>query len=427
MRILPFSTIRKFILGVAFIVLIGGIGYRLGERRVTVSVTPQNKVIVNQEPPGQLSVDFSLFWDVWQRLFRYYFDAAKLDKQKMVWGAITGMVSALDDPYTTFLPPKENKDFKEDLGGAFEGIGAQLGLKDGHVIVVAPLKGTPAEKAGIRPGDWIIKVNDEETIGWSLPQAVAKIRGPQGSQVTLQILHDTDQKPLDLTITRDTITVPSVEVWEKTIPEISEIQGLDNFSSLAGQSGKIAYLRLSRFGDHTNDEWDRAVREVLSYQEKNGLLKGLIFDLRNNPGGYLEGSVFVASEFLKSGIVVSQKNSDGSKEDYTVNRKGKLLDIPTIVLINKGSASASEIVAGALRDQKRAQIVGDTSFGKGSVQTPQELAGGASVHITTGKWFTPNGDTIDKTGIKPDFEVKLDVFEASRDAQLAKAIELLLK
>ena len=172
------------------------------------------------------------------------------------------------------------------------------------------------------------------------------------------------------------------------------------------------------------------MREVLSYQEKNGSLKGLIFDLRNNPGGYLEGSVFVASEFLKDGIVVSQKNSDGSKEDYTVNRKGKLLDIPTVVLINKGSASASEIVAGALRDQKRAQIVGDTSFGKGSVQTPQELTGGASVHITTGKWFTPNGDTIDKTGIKPDFEVKLDPpagGEASRDAQLAKAIELLLQ
>lgn len=424
---LPFSTIRKFILGIAFVILIGGIGYRLGERRVSVSVTPQNKVVVNQEPPGQLSIDFSLFWDVWQRLFRYYFDAGSLDKQKMVWGAITGMVSALDDPYTTFLPPKENKEFKDDLGGAFEGIGAQLGLKDSHVIVVAPLKGTPAEKAGIRPGDWIIKVNDEETVGWTLPQAVAKIRGPKGSTVALQILHETDQKPLDLTITRDTITVPSVEVWEKTIPEISEIQGLDNFARLAQQPGKIAYLRLSRFGDHTNDEWDKAVREVVTYEQNNGTLKGLIFDLRNNPGGYLEGSVFVASEFLESGIVVSQKNSDGTKEDYSVNRKGKLLTISTVVLINKGSASASEIVAGALRDYKRAEIVGETSFGKGSVQTPQELTGGAGIHITTGKWFTPNGDTIDKTGIKPDFEIKEEAYEASRDAQLAKAIELLLK
>ncbi len=424
---LPFSTIRKFVLGIAFIVLIGGIGYRLGERRVSVSVSPQNKVVVNQSPPGQLSIDFSLFWDVWQRLFRYYFDAGSLDKQKMVWGAITGMVSALDDPYTTFLPPKENKDFKEDLGGAFEGIGAQLGLKDGRVIVVAPLKGTPAEKAGIRPSDWIIKVNDEETVGWTLPQAVAKIRGPKGSTVTLQILHEADQKPLDLAIIRDTITVPSVEVWEKTIPEITEIQGLDTFLELAKQPGKIAYLRLSRFGDHTNDEWDKAVREILSYEKDNGSLKGLIFDLRNNPGGYLEGSVFVASEFLKSGVVVSQKNSDGSKEDYTVNRKGKLLDIPIVVLINKGSASASEIVAGALRDYKRAYIVGETSFGKGSVQTPQELTGGAGLHITTGKWFTPNDDTIDKTGIKPDFEVVMKDYEASGDAQLAKAIELLLK
>ena len=166
---------------------------------------------------------------------------------------------------------------------------------------------------------------------------------------------------------------------------------------------------------------------VLSAQQKNGSIRGLVFDLRNNPGGYLDGSVFIASEFLRSGEVVSQVNSDESRQDYQVNRKGKLYDIPMVVLVNKGSASAAEIVAGALRDHKRATIVGETTFGKGSVQTPQELTGGAGLHITTGKWFTPNGSSINKEGISPDIEVKLEVYEASSDAQLAKAIELLLQ
>ncbi|MBI4064847.1 S41 family peptidase [Candidatus Gottesmanbacteria bacterium] len=426
MRALPFSSIRKYVIIAAFLLLAGGIGYTLGQRNIRVSVL-ESKVVVQRDPPAGTSVDFSLFWDVWGRLFRYYIDKSSLDSQKMVWGAITGMVGALGDPYTAFLPPKENKEFKEDLGGEFEGIGAQLGMKDNRIIVIAPLKGTPADKAGIRPSDWIVKVNDEETNGWNVPQAVTKIRGPHGTKVTLTILHEHDQKPIEIAIVRDTILVPSVESWQKSINAITEISNASEAASFRSNTEKIAYLRLSRFGDHTNEDWNKAVSDLLTAQKTNGNLKGLVFDLRNNPGGYLEGSVFIASEFLGSGIVVSQVNSDGSKQEYAVNRKGKLLDIPLVVLVNKGSASAAEIVAGALRNHKRAKLVGESTFGKGSVQTPQELSGGAGLHITTGKWLTPNGDFIQKQGIKPDVEISLDVYEASSDGQLAKAIELLLQ
>lgn len=428
MKALPFSKLRKYVIIFALLVLAGGIGYRLGERGVKLQLTPDKRVVINEEPPSTVSVDFSLFWDVWQRLFRFYIDRASLDTQKMVWGAITGMVSSLDDPYTAFLPPKENREFKEDLGGEFDGIGAQLGLKDGRVIVIAPLKGTPAEKAGILAGDYILKVNDEDTAGWTVPQAVTKIRGARGTEVKLEILHEKAQKPVELAIRRDTITVPSVEWWAKKPSEISEISGVTNVQSLLNRPEKVVYLRLSRFGDRTNDDWNKTISEILTAARTNGTLKGLILDLRNNPGGYLDGSVFIASEFLEKGIVVSQVNSDGSKEEFSVNRKGKLLTMPLIILVNKGSASASEIVAGALKDYKRAALVGEVTFGKGSVQTPQELSGGAGLHITTGKWLLPQGASISRVGVKPDIEVELDdANNASMDAQLAKAVELLLK
>jgi len=393
MKTLPFSKIRNVILILAFLVLTGGIGYRLGETRTRVGLSPDKRVVINQETPPTANVDFAIFWDVWQRLLRYYIDRASIDSQKMVWGAVSGMVNSLGDPYTSFLPPKENKDFKEDLGGAFEGIGAQLGMKEGRVMVVAPLKDNPAEKAGIRAGDLILQVNDEDTAGWNVQQAVTKIRGAKGTKVS----------------------------------EITEISGLAEFATMSQKDAKVAYLRLSRFGDRTNGEWENAVSDMLAAQRANGKLKGMIFDLRNNPGGYLEGAVFIASEFLEKGTVVSQVNSDGTKEEYPVVRRGRLLDIPVIVLINKGSASAAEIVAGALRDFKRATVVGEISFGKGSVQTPFDLSQGAGLHITTGKWLLPKGDSIHKTGVKPDVEVTWeDVANATADAQLAKAVELLL-
>lgn len=425
MTSLPFSKIRSYVVIAALLLLAGGIGYSLGERRTNIGISPDKQIILNQTPPQSASVDFSLFWDVWQRLFRYYIDAAHIDSKKLVEGAITGMVNSLGDPYTTFLPPKENVAFKEDLGGAFEGIGAQLGTKDNHIIVQSPLKGTPAEKAGIKAGDWIIKVNSEDTSGWTIPQAVDKIRGPKGTKVTLNILHTNAQRPTDIVVERGTITVPSVVSWVKRVSEIAEIQAY--LPKGISQNDRIGYIELSRFGDNSNEEWTKAVDTLLSDEKKNGPVKGVVFDLRNNPGGYLEGAVFIASEFIKSGTVVSQANSDGSKQDYAVSRVGRLLTVPVIVLVNQGSASASEIVAGALKDYGRAKLVGEKTFGKGSVQTPQELKGGASLHVTTGKWLLPKGAWIHKIGIEPDVKVSSEQVEATADAQLAKAVELLLK
>lgn len=423
MKLMPFSKVRNVILILAIVILSGGIGYRLGERKTSVTLAPDKRVIINQAPPASVAVDFSLFWDVWQRLLRSYIDRATIDPQKMVWGAITGMVNSLGDPYTAYLPPQDNKNFKEDLGGTFDGIGAHLGMKDNHVIIVAPLKGNPAEKAGILAGDYILKVDDEDTTGWSIAQAVNKIRGPSGTKVKLTILHLKNTKPTDITIVRSSINVPSVDSWIRTAADIKEISGIDSIQKFTDDSGKIAYLHLSRFGDNSNAQWDAAVRDLLAA----GQVKGLIFDLRNNPGGYLDGSVYIASEFLAKGIVVSQVNSDGSKQNYPVDRRGKLLDIPLVILVNKGSASAAEIVSGALRDYKRGIVVGETTFGKGTVQTPEDLPDGSSVHITTGRWLLPNGDSISQKGVVPDVLVPWDETDATADAQLAKAVELLLK
>lgn len=423
MKTLTPGKFRLTIVIIILCILAGGIGYQLGERHTSVGISPDKRVILNQTPPQSVNVDFSEFWNVWSLVSRDYIDRATIDPQKMVWGAISGMVQSLGDPFTTYLPPQDNKNFKDELGGSFDGIGAELGLKDGHIVVIAPLKGNPAEKAGIRAGDYILKVDGADTSNWTVDQAVNKIRGQGGTTVKLNILHQGDGAPVDISIVRATITVPSVTSWVKTPGQITEISGVPNAAALAAKNGRIAYIQLSRFGDTSNSEWDKAVADILAA----GPVSGLIFDLRNNPGGYLDGAVYISSEFIKSGTVVSQVNSDGTKQDYPVVRQGRFLDIPVVVLINKGSASAAEITAGALRDFKRATIVGETSFGKGSVQTPEDLPDGSSVHITTGRWLLPSGTSISQKGITPDIAVTWDGLNATADSQLARAVELLLK
>jgi carboxyl-terminal processing protease len=406
------STVRKLALLVALLLITGNIGYRLGQQNTSVAISPGKQLIINSSPPPSREVDFSLFWDVWNRLEQKYLDKSKLVSQKMVDGAISGMVNALGDPYTVYLPPKENGDFKQELNGSFEGIGAQLGAKDEKIVVITPLKDHPAEKAGIKAGDWILKVNDEDTLGWSVPEAVNKIRGPKGSAVKLQILHDGDKTPIDISVLRDKIIVKSVELERK------------HAQNCTTNCAEVAYLKLSRFGDQTNDEWNQVVSALKQQINSAAGPKGLVLDVRNNPGGYLQGAIYIASEFIKSGVVVAQENSDTSKETYSVMRLGGLLDIPMTVLINKGSASAAEILAGALKDHKRATIIGETSFGKGTVQTPEDLPGGAGIHITTARWILPNGDWIHGKGIKPDIEVKNATDSA--DTQLERAIQQLL-
>jgi len=346
------------------------------------------------------NLDFSLFWDVWQRLEKFYLNKKDLDAQNMYWGAIKGMVESLGDPYTIFLPPSDNKQAKEDLSGEFEGVGIQLGYKDSQLVVVAPLKGTPAYAAGVKAGDLILKIDDKETVGVTLPEAVKLIRGPKGTKVKLTLLHEGEKETYEAMIIRDKITVPSVEL---------------EFVN------DVAHLKLTRFGDKTGEEWERAVGEILS---KNGV-RGVVLDLRDNPGGYLSGAIFIASEFLDKGVVVQQEGASGVKETFSVNRQGKLTEIKLVVLVNEGSASASEIVAGALQDYDRAKIVGQKTFGKGTIQEAQELDGGAGLHVTTARWLLPKGRSIDKEGIKPDVEVKDDP-KTEVDEQIEKAKELLI-
>ena len=415
--------IRTVILIIAFSLLSGGGGYWLGTHEVDVSwegYSPQASV-VNTTAPENRDVDFSLFWDVWDRLEQNYIDDEKIDPEKMVYGAIKGMTASLGDPYTVFLPPEDNEKAREDLQGEFDGIGAQLGMKDERIVVIAPLKGMPAEKAGIKAGDFIIQVNGEDTYGWTVPEAVEKIRGPKGEKVTLSVFRDGLEAPVDIEVIRDTIEVPTVETeYADTIAQGTPEQEPANFKD------GVAIIRLHQFGEQTNHQWDVAVNEIIKTCNAGTVAcEGVILDVRNNPGGFLDGSVYVASEFLKDGLVVTQEHSSGQSLEYTVNRKGRLLTQPLAVLINRGSASASEIVAGALKVRGRATIVGETSFGKGSVQERIELPHDAGLHVTTAKWILPDGSWINEVGVSPDIEVVDDPTTADVDEQLDKAIEVL--
>lgn len=390
------------------------LGWQLGHKDVQVSWQSFKPTVslINKAPPKNISVDFKLFWDTWDLLSRQYIDKAALDPQKMFYGAISGMVASLGDPYTVFLPPEAQKSTKEDLGGSFEGVGIELGFnKDKRLSVIAPLSGTPADKAGIKPGDLIVKINDKDTTGMSLPDAVKLIRGQKGTTVKLTIFRENDGiEPKDYNLNRDTIIVKSVEVTYK--------------NTASGK--KVAVIKLSRFGERTNDEWNKVVSDIISQNAQ-----GLVLDVRNNPGGFLESAVFIGSEFLDGGAVVLQENNKGVKTPFKVARVGKLLKYPLEVLINKGSASASEIVAGAIQDRKRGKLIGEKSFGKGTIQEAQDLDAGTGIHITVAKWLTPNGRWVNQLqGLDPDVVVespKIDVNtpDSKIDPQLDKAIELL--
>ncbi|MBI2597239.1 S41 family peptidase [Candidatus Daviesbacteria bacterium] len=392
------------------------LGWQVGHREVQIKWEKYKPSvsIESKDVPKNINIDFKLFWDTWDLLSRTYIDKKALDPNKLFYGAISGMVQALGDPYTVFLPPEQQKSTKEELNGSFEGVGIQLGFhennasdgsKDKRLVVIAPLDGTPAKKAGIKPQDMIVKIDDKDTTGMSLPEAVKLIRGPRGSKVTLTIFREDETDNRTFTLTRDTIVVKSVEVEFKR-----------------AKSGKeIAHIKLSRFGEKTSDEWDQVVTEIIN---KNPA--GAVLDVRNNPGGYLEGAVFIASEFLEGGDVVLQENNEGEQVPFKVNRAGKLIRLPMKVLINKGSASASEIVAGALQDRKRAQLIGEKSFGKGTIQEAQDLSGGAGIHITVAKWLTPFGKWVNDTqGLDPDVKIEMDKEDKEKDPQLEKALELL--
>ncbi len=412
------KKITNFLLIISVAIFLFGSGYRIGEYRANqTKIIGTSYNIINTSSENEKTkvknIDFSLFWEVWNSIEKKYVDKKKIDPTKMFYGAIKGMVASVEDPYTFFLTPEENKQSKDDLGGKFEGIGAQLGLKDNRIIIVAPLKNSPAEKAGIRAGDVITKVNGKSTKDWTLTQAVNKIRGEKGSKVKLTL--ERNDKEFTVNITRDQINVSSIELSYET-----------------KNGKKIAILKLNQFGENTNEEWNKAVNEIKTLWDKKQV-DGMILDLRDNPGGYLDGSVYLASEFLPLGkVVVRQESTTIDNKTYYIVRNGLLKDIPLVVLINEGSASASEILSGALRDYKRAKLVGQKTFGKGSVQEALDIGGNkAGLHITVAKWILPNGDWINSKGIEPDIKVELKLKEGNtltreNDTQLDRAIEVLL-
>ncbi|HVQ44965.1 MAG TPA: S41 family peptidase [Candidatus Saccharimonadia bacterium] len=345
--------------------------------------------------------DFSSLNDIYA-LMQRNFDG-QIDNQKAVDGAKAGLVAAGGDPYTVFLDAKSAKELSDDLTGKLSGIGAEIGIKNNILTIIAPIADTPAAAAGLKSGDLIAKINNEDTSGMTVDTAVSKIRGDAGTKVTLKIVRTGTPQAFDVTITRANITVPSVK------------------SSL--KNGNVAYINITRFSPDTADLVDKAATDL----KAQGATR-VVLDLRNDPGGYLDAGVSVASQFLDTGkTVVSERTGGKTTNTLTASSGGKFKGLPTIVLINAGSASASEIVAGALHDNKAAQLVGEKSFGKGSVQEIKDLPDGAQLKVTVAHWYTPAGVNINKEGIKPDVEAALtpDDFNAGRDPQLDKALELL--
>lgn len=360
-----------------------------------------NKVLKLNRDTNHSSLDFSQFWDVWDKVKSKYVKQP-VTEQDMFYGAIQGMLMSLGDPYSLYFPPKAAEEFSKDLSGELEGIGAEIGVKNSQLLVVSPLPDSPAEKAGLRPGDKILDIDKESTFGMDVNTAVSKIRGKAGTKVVLTITRDGLTKATEVTITRSKINVPSILFSVKP--------------------NNIAYLRVMQFNGDTNGQLDKYIKQIQSRG-----IKGIILDLRNNPGGYLDSAIYMSSEWVVGGVVVSEKGMDGQNNDHETQGAHRLAGIKTVVLVNKGSASASEIVAGALQDTKNAILVGEQTFGKGSVQDFETFPDGSALKLTVAEWFTPNGININKEGIKPNIEIKEDweKEKVGEDAVLSKALELI--
>ncbi len=411
-----FRTARTVVFLVILLTATFSSGYFIGNKGYNAEISKAGSVEISRGvPPQHEDLDFNLFWKVWDSIEADYVDKSKINQRDMVYGAIQGMVSAVGDPYTVFLPPSENKVFQEDISGNFDGVGIQIGYKGSRLAVIAPLPETPADKAGIKAGDLIVGIIDEgkgidrSTDGLTLPEAVQAIRGPKGTSIKLVLLREGRDEPLEVEVKRDSIDVPSVMY--------TSLEG-DSLPEGVRSDAKVAHIRLLKFGGETNNEWDDSVREVLKNQD----LDGVILDLRNNPGGYLQAAVEIASDFVESGsVVVIEEGSNGRRSEFKSQGIPRLTNSKVVILVNEGSASASEILAGSLRDLSKMPIVGTTTFGKGTIQEPRQMDGGSSLHLTTSKWLTPSGYWVHDTGLEPDIIVEDDL-ETEQDEQLTRAI-----
>jgi carboxyl-terminal processing protease len=348
------------------------------------------------------NVDFSLFWDAYNKLSQKFIDPSKITSQKIVYGAIKGMAESLGDSYTTFFDPDEAKKFEEDLSGSFGGIGLEVGIKNDVLTVIAPLKDTPAEKAGLESGDIITKINGKDTTDMSTEEAVNLIRGEKGTSVTLSVYWEEWKAEKEIIIMRDTITVPSIE-W-----------------SMKGED--VAYIHIYQFDGTIYSDFD-----PIAFEIKKGTAKKIVLDLRDNPGGYLEAAQYVAGYFLDKGqtVAIEDFGQEKTQKIFKAEGSSQLSGYPLVVLINEGSASASEILAGALRDNKKVKLIGTKSFGKGCVQEVIDLEGGSLLKVTVANWLTPNGNSISNVGLTPDVLINITDkdAQAEKDPQLEKALE----
>lgn len=389
-------VVRKYLIGALILAVVGFGGYKYGVYSVESRFQSESMV------------DTRVMNEVLARLKKDYLRPEDIKTDSLMYGAAEGMTASLKDPYTNFFPPVENSRSKEDLQGEFGGVGIQLGFVEKNLAVMTPIKGSPAMKAGLKAGDLILKIVDEQkkvskdTGDMTIDDAVSLIRGPKGTEVKLTIFREGEKISREVVLVRDLINVPS-----------TELEWLDG--------GKVAVMRVNKFGEQTLTEWEKMVSEV---KAKKAI--GVILDVRNNPGGYLQRAVELGSEFISSGVVVEQRDRHKT-EIGNVNRKGQLIGMPLVVLINRGSASASEILAGALSERLGTKLIGEKSFGKGTVQEAQEIGDGSSIHITVAEWLLPSGRNIHGNGLEPDVKVeyKYDEKNPTADNQMDKALEVL--
>lgn len=377
------------------------LGFQAGTER------PKKIVIENisgTDVPKEFSADFGIFWETWDKLRETYIEKEKLnDQQKLVYGAVKGMVSSLQDPNTSFFTPEESRQFSQDLSGSFGGIGAEIGSRNEQLIIIAPLRNTPSERAGLKANDRILKIDGKATDGLTVNEAVRLIRGEVGTKVILTIVREEWQSPRDVEVVREVIQVPTVE-WSM-------------------KEGNIIYVELASFGGNTPFSFFQAVAGGL---RRGG--DGLIIDMRNNPGGFLEVAVNLTGWFVDRGeVVVKERFTGGDEKIFRAYGNEALKNFPVVIILNEGSASASEILAGALRVHNGTKIVGVKSFGKGTVQQLVDLSDGSTLKVTISHWLLPDGHLIEGNGLEPDYRVAVtdEDLVAGRDPQLMKAIEVL--
>ncbi len=398
-----------YIFGTIILVLISfGAGWQSAGTAQVYSGTTDDKMAAEIK-----GVDMTPFWKAWDILQKKQVDTASTTNQDLVWGAIKGLASSYNDPYTVFMPPVEAKQFGDDISGTLEGVGMEIDIKDNILTVVTPIKDSPAEKAGVLPGDKIVKIDGKTTDGMAVDQAVKLIRGKKGTQVKITIVRKGAFDYIEKVLTRDVIKVPTV----KTDIKKGGVAGEDVF-----------VLRLYAFNAQAISSFDDALINF----KKTGI-KNLIIDLRGNPGGYLDAAVDIAGHFLPSGEVVVKEDFGKTSSVRTYNANGQnefsSNKYNIVILVNGGSASASEILAGALKEHGVAKLVGTKTFGKGSVQELIPLTADTNLKITVARWLTPNGHNISKEGIMPDYEVKVEEKDvlAGNDPQLDKALEIIRK